>query len=147
MDTIVREMWDTECYNLVRTEQVGRLACSRDNQPYIVPIRSAHSENSIFSFSMPGKKIEIMRSNPRVCVEIDHLSDTQHWKCVIIEGVFRGLPSKEERQHAWGLHQVRNDWWEPGALKPGPQPLATQRSHLYYKIEIENLMGREAVPA
>ena len=144
---IVREMRDTDCYDVIRTAKIGRLACSKDDRPYIVPIQYAYSENSIFSFSMPGKKIEIMRSNPRICLEIEHLSDSQHWKCVIIEGVFRELTSTEDRQHAWELLQVHNDWWEPGALKPGPQPLATEHSHLYYKIEIESLTGRQAASA
>lgn len=144
---IIQEMRGTECYEVIRMEYVGRLACSRDNQPYIVPFQYAYSQNCIFSFSMPGKKIEIMRSNPRVCVEIEHLRDRLHWKCVIIEGAFRELPSIEERQFAWELLQVRNDWWEPGALKPGPQPLATERTHIYFKIEIDSLTGREAVPA
>lgn len=68
----------------------------------------------------------LFRTNS-ICV-FGELSDSQHWKCVIIEGVFRELTPKEDRQHAWELLQIRNDWWEPGALKPGPQQLATEYS-------------------
>ena len=144
---IVREMRETECYDVIRAEQIGRLACSRDDQPYIVPIQYAYSEASIFSFSMPGKKIEIMRSNHRVCLEIEHFSNRENWCCVLVDGNFRELTSKEDRQGAWILLQERSDWWEPGALKPGQQQLTGEHSHVYYEIEINSLTGRQAMSA
>lgn len=141
---IVREMRDTECFEVIRAEQIGRLACSQEGQPYVVPIRYAYSENCIFSFSMPGKKIDIRRSNEKVCIEIEELGNTHDWRCVVIDGAFRELPSTEERQHAWELLQMRNDWWEPGALKPGPQHLAAHPSHVYFKVEFGSVTGRQA---
>jgi nitroimidazol reductase NimA-like FMN-containing flavoprotein (pyridoxamine 5'-phosphate oxidase superfamily) len=144
---IVREMHDAECYRVIKTERLARLACAKDNQPYIVPIQYAYANSRLFSFSLPGQKIDMMRSNPHVCLEIDHFTDTRHWRCVVIRGVFYELMTDDERQLAWEHLQDRNDWWEPGALKPTPQQLTTERSHLFYEIVIDSLTGREAAPA
>jgi nitroimidazol reductase NimA-like FMN-containing flavoprotein (pyridoxamine 5'-phosphate oxidase superfamily) len=141
---IVHEMRGTDCYEFVRSEHVARLACSRDDQPYIVPIQYAYSESRLFSFSLPGLKIDIMRSNPKVCVEIERVFDEHHWKCVLIEGVYHELESEADRQHAWELLQGRNDWWEVGSLKPGVQEPTGERSHLFYEIVVNQLTGREA---
>lgn len=140
---IVREMRRAACYDLVHTQSVARLGCCKDGQPYIVPIHYAYSDSRLFSFSLPGRKVDYMRSNPKVCLEIEHFSDPRHWKCVVIDGVYHELSGTEDREHAWRLLQGRNDWWEPGALKPEPQEITSDRSHLYFEIIINDLTGRE----
>jgi nitroimidazol reductase NimA-like FMN-containing flavoprotein (pyridoxamine 5'-phosphate oxidase superfamily) len=143
---IVRNMTTVECYRVIKAECLARLACAEDNLPYIVPIQYAYANSRLFSFSMPGQKIDMMRSNPHVCLEIDHVADTRHWRCVVIRGTFKEMKTDQERQMAWENLQDRNDWWEPGALKPTPQQLTTERSHLFYEVVIESMTGREAEP-
>ena len=72
---LVKEMTQEECIAVVSNGRMGNLACARDNRPYVVPIYYAFSENHLYSFSMPGQKIDWMRSNPRVCVQVDSFSD------------------------------------------------------------------------
>jgi nitroimidazol reductase NimA-like FMN-containing flavoprotein (pyridoxamine 5'-phosphate oxidase superfamily) len=142
---IIREMRQAACYELVKDGDFARLGCCKDGQPYVVPIRYAYSDSRLLSFSMPGRKVDFMRTNPKVCLEIEHFSDPAYWKCVVIEGIFHELAREEERDHAWKLLQGRKNWWEPGALKPEPQEITGERSHLYYEIIINQLTGREAV--
>ena len=71
MTMYVREMTSQQSVDLVSTCHVGRLACAIENRPYVVPIYYAYAENDLYSFSMPGQKIEWMRTNPNVCVQID----------------------------------------------------------------------------
>jgi hypothetical protein len=144
---IVREMREGDCYAMIKSGTIARLACARDGQPYLVPIQYAYALNRLFSFSLPGRKIEIMRQNPKVCLEIEEFSDRQHWRCVLVEGVYHELASEQDRQQAWQALQGRIDWWEPGALKPGPQQLTDERSHLFYEIVVNGLTGRQSSPA
>ncbi|MFZ2499453.1 MAG: pyridoxamine 5'-phosphate oxidase family protein [Methanosarcina sp.] len=49
-----------------------RLALSDADTPYIVPMAFGYKENSIYLHSsQKGKKIEILKKNPRVCFEAD----------------------------------------------------------------------------
>ena len=145
---IVKELTEQECATVLLGSSLGHLACAKDDRPYVVPITFAFADNSIYSFSLIGRKIEWMRKNPAVCVQVDDFRKGSEWKSVVAYGVFEELPdrvgSKRERDHAWSLLSKHANWWEPGGLKPitaAPAP-----SHLFYRIRIEKLTGRHAVP-
>lgn len=146
---IVREMTAQENTAVVSAGRLARLACASEGQPYVVPIHYAFADRHLYSFSMPGQKVEWMRSNPKVCVQIDDLSSSRRWKSVVIYGVFEELPdrigTKVHRDHAWSLLEKHANWWEPGGLKPVLPPVANASSHLFYRIRIESMTGRQAM--
>lgn len=145
---IIKEMSQEECTAVLTAARGGHLACAKDNRPYIVPITIAFAEHSIYSFSLPGQKIEWMRANPQVCVQVDDFGKGGAWKSVVVQGSYVELPdrigSKLEREHAWSLLSTHANWWEPGGLKP--LTAAIPPEHLFYKIAIETMTGRQAVP-
>ena len=145
----VREMTSQQSVVLVSTCHVGRLACARENRPYVVPIHYAYAENHLYSFSMPGQKIEWMRTNPNVCVQIDEFTGQRGWQSVVVYGTYEELTDtprlQVRRDHAWFLLQQHVNWWEPGGLKPTPQPMTDSSPHLFYRIRIESMTGRQGV--
>jgi nitroimidazol reductase NimA-like FMN-containing flavoprotein (pyridoxamine 5'-phosphate oxidase superfamily) len=75
---VIREMDRKECLTVLARTRLARLACSRDNQPYIVPVtlicRSPEEgEPCLYGVTIPGQKVEWMRANPMVCVEVDEV--------------------------------------------------------------------------
>ncbi|MBL0373620.1 pyridoxamine 5'-phosphate oxidase family protein [Rhizobium sp. KVB221] len=142
---IIREMRHSDCTALLSESRLARLACCRDNIPYVVPIYFHYVSNRIVSFSMPGQKIEWMRANSHVCLEIEHFIDKRRWKCLLVNGLFEELTGDDQRESAWTALQTDNDWWEPGSLKPGPQVVTSDRSHIFYAVNIESMSGREAI--
>lgn len=137
-----------ECAGIVQANRVANLACALEGRPYVVPIYYAFDDNSLFSFSLPGRKIEWMRANPRVCLQVGERSQ-QGWKSVVIDGRFEELPErtghKREREHARQLLSAHTDWWEPGSVRP-VTPLRTGRStYIFYRVIVEEMSGREAV--
>lgn len=146
---MIREMTHNECTATIADQRLARLACADDNGPYVVPICYAYSANRLFVFSMPGKKLEILRANPKACVLIDALETRHRWKCVIVDALFHELPDTEdlhdERLRAWTLLAKDVDWWEPGAFKPQPQPVVTTSPHIFFELEILAMSGREAM--
>lgn len=146
---IVREMTAQENAAVVAAGRLARLACTRDGQPYLVPIHYAFADHALYSFSMPGQKVEWMRQNPKVCVEIDDLTSARSWKSVVAYGVFEELAdrigTKVERDRAWSLLEKHANWWEPGGLKPMLPPVAATSAHLFYRIRIDTMTGRQAI--
>jgi len=144
---IVKELNEQECVQVLTASSFGHLACARDNKPYVVPITFAFADESIYSFSLMGQKIEWMRQNPEICLQVDDFRQDRGWKSVIVYGSFQELPdrigSKRERDRAWSLLSKDVKWWEPGALKP--MTAAAGSAHLFYRIRIERLTGRQAV--
>ena len=149
MAMIVEEIDREDCIAILAASRVARLACSKDRQPYVVPIHYAFDDEHLYSFSMPGQKIEWMRGNPLVCVQVDELTSSRNWRSVVVYGVYEELPdrigSKRERDRAWLLLEKHANWWEPGGLKPTQQPIATASPHVFYRIRISRLSGRQAL--
>lgn len=136
----------SECIDLLAAERLGRLACSRDGQPYIVPVSFALDGHHLYSFSLIGQKIEWMRENPAVCVQVDSLRQHADWSSVVVNGRFEELPdrigSKHARDRAWSLLSKHANWWEPGGVKPVAE---ARTPHLFYRIIIESMTGRRAI--
>lgn len=138
----------TECENLLAENRVGRLACAKDGQPYLVPVYYAYAKNYLYAFSMPGKKIDWMRANPLVSVLIEDRGQGREWRSVVVDGSYEELPDvighKREREHAWSLLSKHANWWEPGGLKPVMPPSSGHSAHVFFRISVDQVSGREA---
>jgi nitroimidazol reductase NimA-like FMN-containing flavoprotein (pyridoxamine 5'-phosphate oxidase superfamily) len=140
----VRSLSTLECTKLLSAGRIGRLACVSEGRPYVVPIYFTYADHHLYAFSMPGKKIEWMRANPHVSVVAEEHGPGREWKSVIVDGLYEELPRQDDRDHAWSLLSRHTDWWEPGALKPFAQPLSYHSDHVFYRVIIEEVSGREA---
>lgn len=69
----IRNLTPEECQQMMARNVLGRLGCAIDNQPYVVPIYFAYEPGHLYCFSTVGRKIEWMRKNPKVCVEVDEV--------------------------------------------------------------------------
>ena len=57
---------------IMASAKVCRLGLADDNIPYIVPICFGYQAGTLYFHSAPeGKKIDILRKNPKVCFEFD----------------------------------------------------------------------------
>jgi len=94
---VIREIDRKECLSMLARTRLARLACSRDNQPYIVPVTLFYhlpeeGEPCFYGVAIPGQKVEWMRANPMVCVEVDEVEADDLWVSVIVFGRYEELP-------------------------------------------------------
>lgn len=147
MSMVLRTMTQEECLEMLGGAHYGHLACSSDGQPYVVPIYFAFHARVAYSFSMQGKKVEWMRRNPKVCLQIEEAPSKASWRSVVLTGKFQEFPDDqvwhEERIHAWSLLEKHLNWWEIGSLTPDPLPPAPTSNHLFYGIYMSDISGRK----
>ncbi len=91
---------------------VGRLGLSDDGEPYVVPLNFVYSDGRIlFHTGIEGRKLEILQKNPKVCFEVDELTEvvvneeaacfsTAYYRSVIAFGTARALESIDEKLEA-----------------------------------------------
>jgi nitroimidazol reductase NimA-like FMN-containing flavoprotein (pyridoxamine 5'-phosphate oxidase superfamily) len=143
---IVQTLSIPECTTLLEKNRLARLACAKDGQPYLVPIYYAYAQRYLYAFSMPGKKIDWMRENPLVSVQVDEQGKGREWKSVVVDGRYEELPdqigNKVDRDHAWSILSRHANWWEPGALKPATLAVSDHSPHVFFRIAVEQLSGR-----
>ena len=93
---------DTEAMALLHAESLGRLGCISADSPYVVPVNYFFDGQNIYIHSLPGKKIDAMRSNPRTCLQVDEIKNPYAWRSVIAYGTFEEIAGEEERRKALG---------------------------------------------
>jgi uncharacterized protein len=148
---VIREMTGDECRDVLARMRFGRLGCARDNQPYVVPIYFSYDGRYVYGFSTPGQKIDWMRANPLVCLEVDEQTSADQWLSVLVSGRFEELPDTPEfaaaRAQAQAALRAHATWWEyttiPAAewrRKSGPfMPI-------FYRLHVEQVTGHRATP-
>lgn len=111
-------MEETETLELLQTAQVGRLCLSRNDEPYVVPVNFAYENGHVYVHcAETGMKIDFVRSNPRVCFEIDERFGTlaapvmcgydTAYRSVIVFGTARLLTDLDEKTSAMRLIAVK----------------------------------------
>jgi uncharacterized protein len=144
----VEELKTEECRDILELAKTGRLACSLDNQPYVVPFNFAFEGGKyLYAFSTVGQKIRWMRKNPLVCVEVEDIKNREDWTTLIIFGRYEELPDapefEYERVHAHELLSRRPMWWQP-AYVAGTHREESEEPPVYFRIYIEKITGHRA---
>jgi nitroimidazol reductase NimA-like FMN-containing flavoprotein (pyridoxamine 5'-phosphate oxidase superfamily) len=146
---LIRDMTAEECRDQLVQSSFGNLGCARNDQPYVVPIYFAYEADRLYGFSTLGKKIEWMRLNPRVCVEVVEVISHFQWKSVIITGRYEELSDtadySSKRVHAQSLLEQRYLWWQ-AAYAANQFRDNKDDPPLFYCIHIVDIVGRCAVP-
>ncbi|MGI8963108.1 MAG: pyridoxamine 5'-phosphate oxidase family protein, partial [Thermomicrobiales bacterium] len=87
---------DLEIERLLSTALVGRIACCAtefdgEARPYVVPLAYGYDGDSVYAFSGLGRKIHIMRAQPKISFEVDEAIAEDRWSSVIADGDYEEL--------------------------------------------------------
>jgi hypothetical protein len=141
---VVREMTEKECRGVLERASMGRLGCSSDDQPYIVPVYLAYEPDYIYVFSTFGQKIQWMRANPKVCIQIDEITKESQWVSVIAHGFYQELPEPQyaaERAHARDLLGKRYQWWLNALAERRTELRDDMIAPLFFRLHIDSMTG------
>ena len=177
---LIQELSRQECLDFLAGTRVVRLACVHGDQAYIVPVYltySAETEDapSLYGVTTLGDKVEWMRINPRVCVEVDEVAEFDQWVSVVALGRYEELADRPEEEEArpprrpmlstdevpddlnqpseklkaFGFLQRHAMWWEPASTvwssRSARKP-GESYNPLYYRIWIDQISGHRALP-
>lgn len=81
------EMTEEEIAEVLNLNMIGRLALSVNNIPYIVPVCYSYmGYKLLFNLLSPGKKIDSIKANPKICFVVDEWEEDGSWRSVIVYG-------------------------------------------------------------
>lgn len=82
----IEDMGDREIKALAKRLNFGHLACARENQPYLIPVHFVYYRGKFYIYTTEGKKTDILRENPLVCLQFEDIKDREHWVSVVVNG-------------------------------------------------------------
>lgn len=148
-----RAMTESEAWEFLKQQEVGRLGIIADSEPYVVPLNYVVLGESIYFHSArEGLKMEAIQRNPRVCFLVDQFIGIKHgagacdfsayYRSVMARGRAQLLQDIEEITgilNALTLKYARGQEFEP-ASSNGLMPTAVVQIH------VEHISGKQLLP-
>lgn len=123
----------------------GHLGCSRDDHPYVVPIYYAYYRESIYFFTTEGLKTEYLAANPKICLQVEHVDDTHHWKSVIVRGEAERLTLPETIEHAFSIIFKQYHTLMPPLSRTTIGGMERGNRIAFYRISLTGITGRKTI--
>lgn len=78
---------------------IGHMAYIHLNTPHVIPITYFYDEEgeNLISYSSLGHKIEAMRINPLVSLQVDEIDSLNNWRSVVVYGNYEELSGSTAR--------------------------------------------------
>ncbi|MCD1295236.1 flavin-nucleotide-binding protein [Methanocella sp. CWC-04] len=143
-----------EMLDLLREQNVCRVSFNDETYPYTLPMEYYFSGDVMYlHFTNTGKKIDLLRKDPNVTVEVDWASgDLTNYRSVIIKGKLVGVENDVERnfinvemetaiKDKRGIKDLLGIPWE----KKGIDYLgASNIPMILLKLDIKEMTGKKA---
>jgi len=143
------ELNEKQIDELLKQQVTGRLGCHADGLTYIVPINYVYKNDSVYAHSGPGKKIDMMRTNPAVCFQADEMESIFRWKSVICWGTYEEIIDVDEKQQVMQglIHRIMPLVDSPAGhpshgITADESDLGTVVDVIVYRIKITKKTGR-----
>ena len=134
-----RELSREEIDEFLGAERVARLGCHADGETYVVPVIYGYDGESVVAVTTEGRKTEMLRANPGVCVEVDSY-DTDgrgSWRSVIAQGVYEELSGDDVEP---ALDLLRERFTRASGRAPERRPLGP--GVVVFRIRLGETTGR-----
>jgi uncharacterized protein len=141
---LIEEINEQECHEALARANSGRLGCSLNDQPYVIPVYFVYDEGYAYFLGTEGRKIEWMRRNPKVCLQVDEIASETEWTSVIALGTYQELPEPQyssERAHARKLLERRPQWWRTAFAEREAKTDKELIDPLFFRIQISSVTG------
>ena len=135
----MRELTSGEIDAFLRDQRIARLGCHAEGETYVVPVIYAYGDGAVVSVTQEGRKVAMLRENPRVCVEVDEYDADGRgsWRSVIAYGRAEELGGDEIES---ALALLRERFARTAGREAAPRPLSP--GVVVLRIRLEEVSGR-----
>jgi uncharacterized protein len=138
-----------QCKYILHSNHVGRIGCHAQGKVMVIPITYVSDGEHIYGYSLEGKKIQMMRTNPEVCFEVDCIENLANWRSVIAWGKFEELKSPYSQAKARKLFLERllpltaGETVDPSREFACPPHIVEKKlKPVVYRITLNEITGR-----
>lgn len=105
----------------------------------------AYDGKELYFFTTQGMKTRYIDSNPQVCLQVEEIKDSTHWRSVMVIGRAREITSQEESQRAMSLITQRNPSLTPAISATQLDSIGRAVDIALYRITPEIIDGRQTI--
>ncbi len=141
----VKDMAPAEMQALLQRGSFGHLGCAREGRPYVLPMNYAYDGKDLYFFTTEGMKTQYIGANPQVCLQVEEVTDSTHWRSVMVNGRAQQITGNEEMQQAMKLITERNPSLTPAISATQVDTWGRAVDIAIFRITPEIIDGRQTV--
>ena len=105
----------------------------------------AYDGKELYFFTTEGMKTQFIEANPKVCLQVEEITDSTHWRSVMVIGQAEQVTNAEETQRAMKLITERNPSLTPAISATQIDTWGRAVDIALYRINPELVDGRKTV--
>jgi hypothetical protein len=142
-----------ECQFILSNNYIGHLGYIFQNKPYVVPITYFFDEekNHIICYSGEGHKIQAMRKNNQVSLQVAEIESVNNWKSVLTHGTFHLYFGNEAKAYlhefSLGVKHVitEKEFQKVNFISEFSSKIYKDETPFVFLIKIEDLTGKKRI--
>jgi uncharacterized protein len=138
----IDEMSSKEIYELLSQVGYGHLGCIHEDKPYVIPMNYYLEDSDIYLFTTVGMKTHDMDANPEICLQVEALQDSLHWRSAIVNGRADRLTEQEDIDRAMQFIKKRNSTLSPAINRTWIDAEGRSEVIAIYRIHPSEMTGR-----
>ena len=147
---MIKKLETSECTELLNNNYIGHLAFIAHKEPHVIPITYYYDQanNTIIGYSAEGHKIEAMRKNDIVSLEVEEIKSVNNWRSVQVHGMFEELQGIDAKyllhEFAQNVKKIitRKEGSHPEFISEFSSKLSEQGIPIVYRININEITGK-----
>lgn len=117
------QLTEKQIDHVLYSEIIGRIGCYSDGDMYIVPVTYVYDKGYVYAHSKEGLKVQMMRTNPNVCFQVDAMENMTNWRSVILWGHYEELSTEAEQKAGMNIMLDRlTPFMTSETVRPSPAP-------------------------
>ncbi|MEP6522420.1 pyridoxamine 5'-phosphate oxidase family protein [Microcoleus vaginatus DQ-U2] len=135
-------MSSKEIHELLQQVGYGHLGCIHEGKPYVMPMNYSLEDSDIYLFTTEGMKTHDIETNPEICLQVEEINDTLHWRSAIVNGRASRLTVQEDIDRAMHLIKERNPTLSPAINGTWIDAQGRSGATAIYRSDASEMSGR-----
>ncbi|WP_452221419.1 pyridoxamine 5'-phosphate oxidase family protein [Lacinutrix salivirga] len=148
---MIKNLEDKEKTHILETNYIGHLGYIFEGKPYVVPITYFYDKqnNSIICYSGDGHKMNAMRQNNAVSLQVADINSVNDWRSVLVHGTFKQYFASEAKaylhQFSLGVKDIitNREQYKPDFISEFSSSIYKENIPIVFIINIENITGKK----
>ena len=125
---MIKNLNKEEAQKLLKELKLGHLGCVLESgEPYVVPVNYLFSGDEIYIHCLPGQKLDALRANGKICLQVEKISEPCRWQSAIAFGEFQEVKRMNKKieilkafaarfDHLTPVEAMSEEHWNSGGL-------------------------------
>ena len=125
---MIKNLDEKAARKLLKEQKLGHLGCVLESgEPYVVPVNYLFRDDEIYIHCLPGQKLDALRANGKVCLQVEKIGKSCRWQSAIAFGEFQEVKRTNKKleilkefsdsfEHLTPVEAMIKEHWNLGGL-------------------------------